>query len=103
MTTMPQPCPSTRGEYTYLNQKGDLYYLNSKITRRVRRVVKGVCESCGGKKYEMVDGIPSQVPLYFFSKDRREATTCSLPDGYDVHESERANMPYLKKDLMGFY
>jgi hypothetical protein len=65
--------------YKYTTSKGVSYYLNTK---------------------DVVFGGGHIQPIYYFSKDLREATACDLPEGYQVTENGKG-MVFLKKALKG--
>lgn len=60
----------------YKDSKGREHWLNHKIVT-------------------LRDG--STQPLYYFSRDYRETTSCDMPGGYEVFESQRTNMPFLRR------
>ena len=62
--------------YEFTNSKGTKYYLHFKDVNLK-----------GGR----------QQRIYFFAKDIREGSLDSVPDGYQVMETERTGMPILKK------
>lgn len=62
--------------YSHRNSKGTLYHLNGKdVTLR------------GGKVQR----------IYYFSKDPRADTGCTLPDGFVVNENPRNGFLTLKR------
>ncbi|MFA6049563.1 MAG: hypothetical protein WC792_06490 [Candidatus Micrarchaeia archaeon] len=66
------------GAYSYANKKGVQYYLHAKVVATV----------------ETADG-PRESKIYYFSRDSKDAI--SLPDGFQVVESQRTGLPVLKK------
>ncbi len=66
------------GTYSYTNKKGAQWFLHSKVVSRV--------ENENGFK---------ESHIYYFSRDSHDSV--SLPDGFDVVESEKTGMPVLRK------
>jgi hypothetical protein len=62
--------------YEFTNSKGTKYYLHYKDVNLK-----------GGR----------QQRIYFFARDIRDGSLDSVPDGYQVIETERTGMPILKK------
>lgn len=62
--------------YAYTNSKGQTYYLHTReVTLKNGRVQR----------------------IYFFARDVRDGALESIPDGYQVVETERTGMPVLKR------
>ncbi len=62
--------------YSYKNSRGQTYYLHSRKAGR---------------------GGTSNRDLFYFAKEPRENARESMPEGYEVIESERTGLPILKK------
>lgn len=58
----------------YKNNKGIIYYLNSKVVK------------FGGK----------EKTIYFFSRDKRDSYCDKFPEGYIVVENKKSGLPLLK-------
>lgn len=62
--------------FKYTNAKGQVYFLHTKdVTLKNGRVQR----------------------IYFFARDEREGSLPAVPAGYQVVETQRTNMPVLKK------
>lgn len=62
--------------YSYTNAKGQTYYLHTKeVTLKNGRVQR----------------------IYYFARDIREGALDAVPEGYEVMETKRTNMPVLKR------
>ena len=62
--------------YSYTNSKGQTYILHKKdVTLKNGR----------------------QQTIYFFARDEREGALDSVPEGYEVMETQRTGMPVLKR------
>lgn len=62
--------------FSYTNAKGQTYYLHTKeVTLKNGRVQR----------------------IYYFARDIREGALDAVPEGYEVMETKRTNMPVLKR------
>lgn len=62
--------------YSYTNAKGQTYYLHTKeVTLKNGRVQR----------------------IYYFARDIRDGALDAVPEGYEVMETKRTNMPVLKR------
>lgn len=62
--------------FSYKNAKGQTYYLHAKdVTLKNGRVQR----------------------IYFFARDVRPGALEEVPEGYEVMETKRTNMPVLKR------
>lgn len=62
--------------FSFTNSKGHTYYLH-------------------GKKVTLKNGRVQQI--YYFARDVRAESLDSVPEGYEVVETQRTGMPVLKK------
>ena len=62
--------------FSHTNKKGQTYYLHTReVTLKNGRVQR----------------------IYFFARDIRDGALEAVPEGYEVMETKRTNMPVLKR------